>query len=485
MKRPTITRRGFGKLTVGGGLALTLASGTSIAKALADTTSARVRRDINDGTKGQEVTEQYRSAVSALKGLDASDSRSWMNLSAVHRNFCPHGNWYFLPWHRAYLLAFEDICREVAKDQDFTLPYWNWTTFRQLPPGFVDEKLSDGKDNLLYHAARVMKGNDTLSTILSQFGQDAEVTFGADNIATILDRPTFQEFGSFKPPAQADTDKRWQRARGSKTALESGPHDFLHGAIGGDMGNPQISPQDPIFYLHHCNIDRLWARWTHKGHKPEADPLWGDFVYKANFPKADGQPGGDVKNTDLVDVLALGYQYDDLVSQPTVALRPAASSQLNNLTTQDWAAKLDIGAVSQLQLDLAGDVGERIQSLVESPEVEKRLYVFIDGVSKPKDTRMKVRVFLNCDYLTPLTPLDDPHYAASFTFFVADHDMDSHVDHGGQSFAFDVTEVARKLANIGARANEELTVQLLPLGFDNKPMPDNEFTVENIKIATI
>ncbi|MBD9541445.1 tyrosinase family protein [Ensifer sp. ENS04] len=484
MRNSDLGRRDFTKLAVGGGIIVSLASGISLGKALAGT-PARVRYDVNDAVKGPEVTDRYRAAVRALKALDAADSRSWLNLSAVHRNFCPHGNWYFLPWHRAYLLAFEDICREVANDKDFTLPYWNWTDFRQLPPGFVDEKLADGTENTLYHAARVMKGNDTLSTILNQFGTDAETIFGAGNITDILGKKTFQEFGSFKPTAQTDTAKSWQRARGSKTALESGPHDFLHGIVGGDMGNPQISPQDPIFYLHHCNLDRLWAHWSRLGRQPEPDALWTDFIYEANFPKADGQAGGHVRNSDLIDAEALGYQYDSLASLPveTSAARPIL--QLDALATKNWSAPLATGAVSQLQLGLSESVRERVQSVVEAQSSEKRLFLFLNGVSKPRDTRMKVRVFLNCDYLTPLTPVDDPHYAASFTFFVADHGMDAHADHESQSFAFDVTEVARKLAITGARSQDELTVQLLPLGFDGKPMEDNEFKVESIKIATI
>ncbi|MEV0289942.1 MULTISPECIES: tyrosinase family protein [unclassified Kribbella] len=68
-----------------------------------------------------------------------------------------------------------------------------------------------------------------------------------------------------------------------RTPVPSGNqlHNGMHGYIGGDMGNPMISPFDPIFYLHHCHIDRLWARWQADGHatqypcacaKPEHGP---------------------------------------------------------------------------------------------------------------------------------------------------------------------------------------------------------------------
>ncbi len=48
-----------------------------------------------------------RRAVAAMKALPQSDPRNWIRFADIHRNFCPHGNWYFLPWHRAYIASFE------------------------------------------------------------------------------------------------------------------------------------------------------------------------------------------------------------------------------------------------------------------------------------------------------------------------------------------------------------------------------------------
>lgn len=40
---------------------------------------------------------------------------------------CPHGNWWFLVWHRGYIGWFEQICQELSGDSSFALPYWDWT----------------------------------------------------------------------------------------------------------------------------------------------------------------------------------------------------------------------------------------------------------------------------------------------------------------------------------------------------------------------
>jgi tyrosinase len=269
----------------------------------------RVRRNIDDAQFGAAAADAYREVVGKLKALPSSDARNWFNLAEIHRKFCPHGNWYLLPWHRAYLSAVEDICAEVTGNPSFALPYWDWTTFRQLPRPLVDEKI-DGKDNPLFHRARKMRKHDTLATMLSPFGVDADVIFGEANIAAIKRQPKFQLFGSMRPPGHDSTDpSRLQYAHGRKTKLEAEPHDFLHGAVGGDMDNKIGAARDPIFYLHHANLDRIWDDWR-VNHADEDDPLWTDFAFKGNFPTATGARGGDIVVSNLQSSAALCYAYD-------------------------------------------------------------------------------------------------------------------------------------------------------------------------------
>ena len=45
-----------------------------------------------------------------------------------------------------------------------------------------------------------------------------------------------------------------------KNDIEGSIHAAVHNWIGGDMLN-MFSPYDPIFYLHHSNMDRIWAEW--------------------------------------------------------------------------------------------------------------------------------------------------------------------------------------------------------------------------------
>src|SRR6478672_6652574 len=94
------------------------------------------RRSVRGMSANDPDLAAMSRAVAAMKALPQSDSRNWIRFADIHRNFCPHGNWYFLPWHRAYIASFERICQELSGKRDFALPYWNWTADRQFPAAF-------------------------------------------------------------------------------------------------------------------------------------------------------------------------------------------------------------------------------------------------------------------------------------------------------------------------------------------------------------
>lgn len=164
---------------------------------------------------------------------------------------CAHHQRFFLPWHRAYLAWFEDTIRAAIDDDGWALPYWNYSDpanpkALRLPPEFtVKQRTVDGRlvDNKLYLKSRDRPGqprpeNAVVSPALSQrFFVRASPVMG---------------FGGIDGP---------ERIGGT---LEQRPHDYVHGDIGGGTGlmrTPALAARDPIFWLHHANIDRLWEVW--------------------------------------------------------------------------------------------------------------------------------------------------------------------------------------------------------------------------------
>src|SRR5215216_6452833 len=216
---------------------------------------------------------------------------------ATGRNYDTYVGWHhhvmpfvhegpaFLPWHRQYLLMIEKDLQDVSGDPSLTIPYWDWTKENSPSSSLWD--------------ADFMGGNGT--------GADGRVTtgpFSADagnwklahselglNYLTRKFRldmslPTEDDVQTVKAVAPYDVPP-WGPAsdvnHSFRNALEGfGPgaprlHNKVHVWVGGEM-REMTSPNDPVFWLHHSNCDRIWAEWqdadvTH-GYLP-IDPLPG------------------------------------------------------------------------------------------------------------------------------------------------------------------------------------------------------------------
>jgi tyrosinase len=132
----------------------------------------------------------------------------------------------FLSWHRAFLLEFEKALQAV--DNNAFIPYWDWTAEQQIPPWIAG-----------FTPAVTVPGVGIVTTQRTP-GQDFPTLPDKDRITSILKASTYASF---------------------TRRLELGPHGEVHEWVGGAMGNIMVSPADPIFWLHHAQLDRLWSMW--------------------------------------------------------------------------------------------------------------------------------------------------------------------------------------------------------------------------------
>jgi len=453
------------------------------------------RRSIRDMAPDDPDLVALRRAVATMKALPSADPRSWERFAEIHGSFCPHGNWYFLPWHRAYLLAFERLCRELSDKPDFALPYWDWTTDREFPAVFA---AGNPRTNPLYDARPGVQEGLRL----------ADDMVGRQVIARILNSPDFEAFGSTRPLGQNSTSRQWQQREGSRTELEFNPHDGLHQSIGGNMAVVSQASLDPIFFLHHANVDRLWSSWNSRGNANSPEPIWRDFVFNRQFIAPNGAPW-NVSVGQLGSTPALGYRYDDddgpfaadvvlpmgdtmierlrayrrfgpdVLScasngQGEIPLRSGGSIYMAASESREVASRdRPIGISVPLGRPLRDIVGAAaMASRRDRPDAaNNRRYVWaiIRGVGTPPDTTTRVRVFCNRQELTPRTRLDDPGYATSFSFFAGHHaagGQGAHAAHaeagGGASLCIDLTPSIARLDNPRHLRGDRLTVQLLP-----------------------
>ncbi|GHA20784.1 hypothetical protein GCM10008090_33400 [Arenicella chitinivorans] len=195
-------------------------------------------------------------------------------------NQCQHQSWYFLPWHRGYLIALELQLREaivsLGGPQSWSLPYWNYLgpgNEYHIPPAFTEQTLPDGEDNPLFVTARFgPKSDGNIYVEIPPVNQDCLTNDVYTGSSPNTPRPGF---------GGPETD--FWHGGGQSGNLENNPHNQVHVDVGGDapgngigglMSDPGLAALDPIFYLHHCNIDRLWAVWNANGNKNPTSARW-------------------------------------------------------------------------------------------------------------------------------------------------------------------------------------------------------------------
>ncbi|KAL1920738.1 uncharacterized protein VTP21DRAFT_11373 [Calcarisporiella thermophila] len=171
----------------------------------------------------------------------------------------------FLPWHRAFLREYEKALQSINPNVVF--PYWNWTTDHLNPvssPVFSDDWC----------------GGSGSCVSTGPFA-NWQVTYKDYNSVSphCLQRNLANLKGYVVDPVTIQhiiySNNRYQDFH---QAIEGNPHAGIHIGVGGDLGT-MASPNDPIFYMHHAFIDKIWADWQKR------DPL---FVYQYGGTNKDG-----------------------------------------------------------------------------------------------------------------------------------------------------------------------------------------------------
>jgi tyrosinase len=457
----TVSRRKFL------GTATAAAAALAVRPLFAQTGSVKVRRNVNDLQDNDPLILSYKKAVQVMQGRPASDPTSWTAQASIHQNFCPHGNWFFLPWHRSYLQWFEDICREASGNDSFVLPYWDWTKDPQLPRHFW------GSNNPLAHDRDI-----TPAGVIPAEFVGTEV-MNNDVLAT----PDFQAFASGRATAQ--------RGNGGSGRLESTPHNNVHVEVGGDMLT-FMSPLDPIFWLHHANVDRLWTVWLGRGNSNTNAAEWLNFVFANNFvDRAKQRKSPKVSN--LLSTYDLGYRYDTQPEQPAVANLAAPLVVNDNamiMANNDQPAlpKTPFALVMKPNDALNRSIARMTEAFVRpEPRAREAVRLKLEEIDIPKDLRLRVRVFINCSYLTVDTPLNSPSYVGSISFFGLDHvHGNGDADRPQPEFIFDITKTLSRLKRSRAlKDNGDITVQLLALPGTGAgvPLQVKRFKIEAVAAA--
>lgn len=399
----------------------------------------------NGGGFNDPLLLWYAKGVAELMKRPLSDKTSWRFLAAIHGedfsnntgtsfwqqylyyklgealpsqaeqnafwNQCQHQSWYFLPWHRGYLISIESILRDaivkLGGPSDWSLPYWDYcspsSTARDLPPAFSATTMPDGSPNPLFVKQRY--GAEVSPPSLPLPVDDVSLK----NLNIIHYVGTSGGSPGFGGPKTA-----FHHGGGYSGGLESLPHNIVHVDVGqenadgpGLMADPDLAGLDPIFYLHHANIDRLWVLWLSlgDGRANPSDQSWlqGPVSRRFIMPMPNGQDWVYAPK-DVLTPEQLGYRYDPLDNGDIVPLS-SKSTRLEQLGLKASVAPalLSVNAPSQAELLGANDAAITLDSPQHSViKLDKRMMqrsargfkanVLAESVSQEPD-----RFFLNLE----------------------------------------------------------------------------------------
>jgi tyrosinase len=453
-----------------------------------------VRREIAGLAPSDPIVDGYAGAVKTMKERDPSNPTSWSYQAAMHGtvakpvrslwNQCQHATWYFLPWHRMYLYYFERIVRAAVVANggpaDWALPYWNYCLGGKhafLPEAF--RVPPSGHESPLY----VEERNQALNK--GEEGMPAAVT----SPAKALQRPNFVGKAEFGGP-----ETGFQHSGNTWGALEREPHNAVHVFVEGLMESPETAAEDPIFWLHHANIDRLWSEWIGTPGAHHEDPsqvAWQTFSF--SFYDEHGNEVAMSPQEVLETAPQLGYIYDTepaLSPTPTPTPTPAPApptptpapptAAAEAVTTMRSPHREMIGA-TQEGITLTGEqttLSVPIDShAAEGFQEGTHVYLNVEEIDGERNPGVVYLVYADLEGGGPPHP-ESPHHVGTLSFFGIERASNPVGDEPAHTLqaSYDITPIAQELQARGEWAGHELPVTFAPLG----PVPEGAAPTDGV-----
>ncbi|MEI4801287.1 tyrosinase family protein [Bacillus sp. FJAT-51639] len=220
-----------------------------------------------------------------------------------------HNGPAFFPWHREFLRRFEQDLRN--KVPGIAIPYWEWTIDHENSSIWNNDFMGgngDPGDNNLVKTGPFAVNN---WTTIDENGNPAgglSRAFGQNPSASSLPSQTDLDGqnGAFKETQYDSAPWDLNSSQSFRNHFEVQLHNLVHRWVGGSM-LPMTSPNDPVFFLHHCMVDKCWADWQklfpNAGYVPTGGGPEGHNLNDAMFP-------WPTRPADVLNHRQLGYLYD-------------------------------------------------------------------------------------------------------------------------------------------------------------------------------
>lgn len=269
---------------------------------------------LSDSEKEDFVAAVIKVKASGIYDIFVEQHRTAMLDRNVNLVDPAHLGPAFLPWHRQYLRRFE-LALQDAGHPNVTLPYWDWTIDNSESSSIWTDFLGGDGDGAGGEVTTGPFAHSTGDWELTILDPDEIDPFLKRGLGVMGSLPTQALVDSVLAVVPYDSDPWESGSRGFRSRLEFPVHNRAHMWVGGSM-MAASSPNDPAFWLHHCNIDRLWAQWQREHPDqsylpdrlsvPDAPP--GHALDDPMWPW-QGEPNPPTPRS-VLDHQAIGYKYD-------------------------------------------------------------------------------------------------------------------------------------------------------------------------------
>ena len=289
-----------------------------------------LRKNQNQLTAAEK--QRFTEAVLALKD-GGRDGNIYDQFVSIHNNNILAGHFgpAFFAWHRQFLRKFEQALQDIKQDPSLGLPYWDWTfdsnkTSSIWRSDFMGGNGNSGQDwqvqdgpfayNTNKWPLKVRTTNEPNPYLRRQLGPDPGTS---SSLPSLYDR-----LNALRATPYDVAPWNGSSASGFRSMAEGSippPGDHMHIRVhewaGGSM-TTFTSPNDPVFWLHHCFMDKLWADWqlmhpTDPWYLPTSGAPIPGHNLNDPMPPWNQQitpPFDKVKPADVLSQWPLGYHYD-------------------------------------------------------------------------------------------------------------------------------------------------------------------------------
>jgi tyrosinase len=243
------------------------------------------------------IYDQFVAVHVAAMGLMFEDAQG---PAAGHDG--AHESDLFLPWHREFMHRFEKALQSV--NPNVTIPYWDWTDPKALEVIFQDDFMGPNGQGVnvnipglgdvqggpvpsgAFSAAsgwilnpdlHIKPSGESLGEVLLRFMQlppTNSYPIPKEDVEQIL---TLNDYGTFRQALEGFIKLDPSNPQPTPGVFQ---HNYFHSFVGGATFDPTVGrPEalgtmadlasainDPVFWLIHANVDRLWAEWQARGH---------------------------------------------------------------------------------------------------------------------------------------------------------------------------------------------------------------------------